>query len=647
MKNNKKFIFKKFFAFLLVCFVSLTCVFSISGCDNEKTIVFTTLRKRSSTSIVDGQQVCETYADQFFLITNNICSQIVDKFGISQDASSYSDYTNLFSIKYSNPNLNEFAQHFSVMVSYSYYNEQDVPVLLIARQGKSASFVRSIIEYKDLTTIGMQGYGFVCINNDSKIKITQISNVSTSNKAVNLNNVLELNNVYRIADSTGDKTYYYYLFLGNNIGSYSLSSTSSVCDYINAIYSGSYAKIEHNVNLTSVSQSESATLLTSNYWKFSLKAYGEDFEKYYNNSKSYKSKYTEMFSQDIGVEIYRVRLAGNDANNLIRYRPNELMGFAQTGKQTVFTLLDFYNEAKKYVGQDRTGKPMSISKNGEIFTQGKFGEKKVFIMACCEISPLIGYSKGSVDTIFEQLFSLIVVGVDLTSSDISYIKEIISNNASLSDAVKDEELGDETQNSLNGATNANKVQQTDNSLYLTKSYRLNENYSEIENDINPICSLIFKNWSGEDEINLSSFQMFFDCSDFETLVNNYTFIIRYRKNGWFDSTWFASTTSYIVEPNKDDLRDGFLSFEIKDLKQLVGANKEPEQIKDESFVLKNDKENDVDLPFTEKNMFVDFSQDYAGYDFGDGCFYDDYENYFQIIFVSKVYVAIEIKAVYL
>ena len=344
-------------------------------------------------------------------------------------------------------------------------------------------------------------------------------------------------------------------------------------------------------------------------------------------------------------KLYKSLLVGNEVQ-----RFGTLYTSALTGDNTVFTLQDFYLEAIKYIGVDRSKSTFSISKLGKTFASTQFGEKKVFLMACRQFRLQYGYSEYSVENLFSYAFVEEIIGGQADNIKDSILQILVSNaNYSYSE---DEESQNVSYSLMKNYLDGDSQQQTNLTLpFVSNVYDLSDVSLFPTDNSYFINSMIFKGVTNQDSIEISSFYMSFSCDNIDSIINNYTFLVKYCTYGLFG---MSSVEMFLLDMNEDtisNLEVGLLYFEFEDLIRL-NNNGDVNSIQDRDPIILNTATKDGSIPTFNNNVLNyadEFNVSKTWGTYGNGCLYNskkEKNDYFEIIMLSSLYVPISIEMIY-
>lgn len=641
MLNKKNKLNKLFSLFLVLCF-SIISIISFSGCSEINANMYMSMVLHRPDSYINGDtDILELYADNVLTISNNICNDLLNNFGVHNNENQMTDFRSLFMINNNNTNFSVIntSRDFSIINSYIYYRlpTLNVPILALGNVYLTSGTIDGATEIKDNKI-------YSTLSSSSSTKLMQLSNTIDSNKLLLSGAELQTNNVYKLYNSTSmeiDQVVYF--FIGNNIGGYDISTNEGALQLINKIYSGNYAKIQHDVNLNEVINTTTASPISYNKWNFSLNT--SDFTSYYANPEEYKKIFIQKYSEDIAVQLYKSLLVGNEVQ-----RFGTLYTSALTGYNTVFTLQDFYLEAIKYIGVDRSKSTFSIIKLGKTFASTQFGEKKVFLMACRQFRLQYGYSEYSVENLFSYAFVEEIIGGQADNIKDSILQILVSNaNYSYSE---DEESQNVSYSLMKNYLDGDSQQQTNLTLpFVSNVYDLSDVSLFPTDNSYFINSMIFKGVTNQDSIEISSFYMSFSCDNIDSIINNYTFLVKYCTYGLFG---MSSVEMFLLDMNEDtisNLEVGLLYFEFQDLIRL-NNNGDVNSIQDRDPIILNTATKDGSIPTFNNNVLNyadEFNVSKTWGTYGNGCLYNskkEKNDYFEIIMLSSLYVPISIEMIY-
>ncbi len=639
-------VFYKIFCSVLVLIFAAVPLFTFTACAENGTFYVGIMARRSSNAPTGD--VGTARPDEMFLIdvhnvSKNILTGLAQNFGIydeieeNKDVIPFKDYLNI-QYTLTNDDIKElYADFFSFnYFTYLEYSNATVQrkVLVVSTEELSKSYIEQNIVSFD------EGTGnFICTLDGEEL--TQISGAERD-KEIKENNNMSINNVYRYWHNGSFRdTTYAYVFIGNQIGDYSFSSTNLVQGFLQKFYDTNFASIEKKVRVQGFFVVNQPASLPSYNWRYSLIETGRDINYFFNDPGSYINDFVDYYYKDIGVFVCMYLVTGSTD-------PTQLRNYVPTDYTDAGTLYDIYLDAEEHLfGGEYPNNDSGISDNREYF-----------IKMCCQFLVSAGIpsdedSEGTFTNTSNALFNellgeryvSVIEGMGLDSEIKNIFVDIIEENRTVADA----DYADET----------SIIYFSDYFRYEDKEDLLNMKiFNSIMADFDKIQAIVFQSWEMSDTLDavLIQFEYYKQGeTDEETEANkqaaweilqNYTFSIRYGVVPEVGTKQIAQTIVLDSEEYIDQtaLEEGEL---LLDLQTIFNSHFQEKfsQYSRNGFYLRdfnyaNEDGSKVSQPFSDNFYYGPFSSGTMGV----GTYYDGMvrdstlpEYYVEIIFGAPSY----------
>lgn len=639
-------VFYKIFCSVLVLIFAAVPLFTFTACAENGTFYVGIMARRSSNAPTGD--VGTARPDEMFLIdvhnvSKDILTGLAETFGINQiDESNvnsipFKDYLNI-QYDLTNDDIEELYVDFSSFNYFTYleYSNATVQrkVLVVSTEELSKSYIEQNIVSFD------EGTGnFICTLDGEEL--TQISGAERD-KEIKENNNMSINNVYRYWHNGSFRdTTYAYVFIGNQIGDYSFSSTNLVQGFLQKFYDTNFASIEKKVRVQGSFVVNQPASLPSYNWRYSLIETGRDINYFFNDPGSYINDFVDYYYKDIGVFVCMYLVTGSTD-------PTQLRNYVPTDYTDAGTLYDIYLMAEEHLfsGEYPNNDP-GISDNREYF-----------IKMCCQFLVSAGIpsdedSEGTFTNTSNALFNellgeryvSVIEGMGLDSEIKNIFVDIIEENRTVADA----DYADET----------SIIYFSDCFRYEDKEDLLNmKKHNSIMTDFDKIQAIVFQSWEMSDTLDAALIQFEYykqGESDEETEANkqaaweilqNYTFSIRYGVVPEVGTKQIAQTIVLDSEEYVDQtaLEEGELLLDLQTIfnshfqEKFSQYSRNGFYLRDFNFA--NEDGSKVSQPFSENFYYGPFSSGTMGV----GTYYDGMvrdnslpEYYVEIIFGAPSY----------